>query len=102
MHLHVCQGNWVAIDRAVVHYTQADHASSVGIKCWYCSFCSLYFDGFEEILNRKHMLSLLHTYIMVMKVRKWLRDPQSRESRISVVTFFVIFEKPLSIQLHVH
>ena len=34
--MHMCPGNWVTIERAVVYYVQAAHASSAGIKCRHC------------------------------------------------------------------
>ena len=34
--MHLCQGNWVTIGRAVVYYAWAAHAFSTGVKCWHC------------------------------------------------------------------
>ena len=31
--MHPCQGNWVAIGRAVVYQARAGHKFSAGIKC---------------------------------------------------------------------
>ena len=35
--MHPCQGNWVAIRRAVAYYARAAHAFSVETKCRHCS-----------------------------------------------------------------
>ena len=36
--MYPCPGNWVVIERAVVHYTWAKHAFNAEIKCQHCSY----------------------------------------------------------------
>ena len=36
--MHLCQGNWVEIGRAVVYYARAAHTFSAEIKCPHCSY----------------------------------------------------------------
>ena len=38
--MHLCQGNWVVIGRAVVYYARAVHTFSAETKCPHCMYAS--------------------------------------------------------------
>ena len=60
--VHPCPGNWVAIERLVVHYTRSDHPFGAGIKCRHCICTSNLGEQFQShdhmLNNRKHVTCL--------------------------------------------